>query len=57
MGNFSENYLEKTVKIWQPHYPDKTLTLEDARVIAENVISFFELLIKWRKEREKDESK
>ena len=53
MGNFSKNYLEKTVKIWQPSYPDRILTLEDARVIAENVIGFFTLLIEWKAKREK----
>ena len=55
MGNFSQSFLEKTKKVWEPDY-GRTLTLEEARVIAENVIGFFELLIKWRKEREKYEN-
>ncbi len=57
MGDFSLSYLQKTIKTWQPSYPDKTLTLEDARVIAENVIGFFELLIEWNTKRIKEEQK
>ena len=55
MGNFSQAYLKKTIQVWQPHYPDKTLNLEDARVIAENVVGFFEEVIKWKTERKKME--
>lgn len=52
MSKFSNSYLEKTIQVWQPHY-SRALTLEDARAIAENVVGFFELLIRWRKERER----
>lgn len=55
MSKFSNSYLEKTIQVWQPHYPDKVLQLEDARVIAENVIGYFELLIEWKTKREKGE--
>ena len=56
MSRFSKVYLENTIKVWQPHY-SKVLTLEDARVIAENVIGYFELLIDWKTKREKGEQK
>ncbi|MBI3591679.1 MAG: hypothetical protein HY094_09930 [Candidatus Melainabacteria bacterium] len=57
MGNFSQSYLEKTIKVWQPNYPDRTLTIGDAMIIAENVIGFVELLIEWKKKRIKEEQK
>ncbi|MBI3623357.1 hypothetical protein HY212_04750 [Candidatus Pacearchaeota archaeon] len=56
MANLSKSYLEKTINVWQPHY-DRTLTIEDAKVIAENVIDFFELLIEWKKKRINEEQK
>lgn len=41
----SNEFLEKTIKIWQPHYKEK-LTLEDAREIVENSYSLIKLLDK-----------
>lgn len=52
MANFSKAYLEKTIQVWQKHY-DRPLTVDDARTIASNVIGAYELLIKWKLEREK----
>jgi hypothetical protein len=43
MGDFSKEFLERTIGIWQPRY-DHPLTLDDAREIAENMIGLFKLL-------------
>ena len=45
MTEFSKEFLEKTIKFWQPRYPHP-LTLEDAREIAENMTGLFQLLDK-----------
>ena len=45
-------FLEKTIKVWQPH-SKKPLTLEDAREIIHNTVGFYKLLIKWEMERQK----
>ena len=37
---YSDEFLRKTIKIWQPHSP-KPLTLEDAREIADNMAELF----------------
>ena len=41
---FSKEFLEKTIKVWQPHSKEP-LTLEDAREIAENSVALAKLLI------------
>lgn len=43
MHNFSNEFLEKTVKVWQQYY-DTPLSLEDAREIAENMIGLCSFL-------------
>lgn len=43
MAEFSREFLEKTVKVFQKYSPSP-LTLEDAREIAENVIGLYKLL-------------
>jgi hypothetical protein len=43
MANFTKEFLERTIEVWQPRY-DYPLTLEDAREIAENMIGLFKLL-------------
>jgi len=43
MAEFSEEFLQRTIKFWQPRYP-YPLTLEDAREIAENMTGLFRLL-------------
>ena len=53
---FSQAYLEKTIQVWQKHY-DRPLTLDDAREIATNVISVYDILIESKLEREKEELK
>ena len=42
---FSEEFLEKTIQVWQPRYKEK-LTLEDAREICESSCAFLCLLDK-----------
>lgn len=53
MAEFSKEFLEKTIKVWQPYSP-APLTLEDAREIAENMTGLaaflFELEQKYGKE-------
>jgi hypothetical protein len=43
MADFSKEFLERTIKVWQPRY-DRFRTLEDAREIAENMTRLFKLL-------------
>jgi len=43
MAEFSKEFLEKTIKVWQP-YSEAPLSLEDAREIAENVTGLYKLL-------------
>lgn len=49
MAEFSEEFLQRTIKFWQPRYP-YPLTLEDAREIAENMTGLFQLLDKLDRE-------
>lgn len=46
MTSISEEFLDKTVKVWQPHYKEK-LTREDARQMIENVYNVWSLLVEW----------
>ncbi len=43
MQNYSKQFLEKTIEVWQP-YSAAPLSLEDAREIAENMTGLFCLL-------------
>lgn len=43
MREFSKEFLEKTIKVWQPYSPTP-LSIEDAREIADNVIGLYKLL-------------
>lgn len=43
MAEFSKVFLEKTIKVWQPYSPD-SLSLEDAREIAENAVNLCSFL-------------
>jgi hypothetical protein len=38
MYNFSREFLEKTIRVWQPYY-DTPLTIDDAREIATNMVA------------------
>lgn len=47
--------LERTLEVWQPR-TQRLLSLEDAREIAENMTSFFDILREWEaKERREAE--
>jgi len=50
MGRFSKEYLEKTIKVWQPYSPEP-LTLEDAEEIAANMTDLFAFLFELRRKR------
>ena len=45
MDNYSKEFLEKTINVWQRYYKT-SLTLEDAREIADNMIGLFSLISK-----------
>jgi hypothetical protein len=45
----SEEFLDQTIKVWQP-YSGRTLTHQDARDIATNMVGFFQLLAEWDRE-------
>ena len=55
MAEFSRQFLEKTIRVWQPYSPDP-LTLEDAREIAENVTGIFCLLAELGQKYGKEET-
>jgi len=55
MTEFSKQFLEKTIKIWQPYSP-APLSLEDAREIAENVTSLFCLLNELEQKYDKEKT-
>ena len=42
----TRDYIETTRKFWQPH-AERTLTREDAREMAHNLLGFFEVLREW----------
>jgi hypothetical protein len=53
-GLASRDYIEKTRAFWQPH-ADRTLTREDAREMAHNLLGFFSVLREWTiRERERE---
>ena len=55
MAEFSREFLEKTIRVWQP-YSKAPLSLEDAREIAENVIGLYKLLFELEKKYGKAET-
>ena len=48
MSKEIDNFLQKTIDVWQPSYKRK-LSLEDARQITENMTGFFNTLLEWEK--------
>ena len=56
MAEYSKEFLEKTIKVWQP-YSKAPLSLEDAREITNNIVGLysflFELEQRYGKEKEK----
>ena len=43
MKEYPKEFLEKTIRVWQPHYK-RRLTLEDARKITNNMVSLVHCL-------------
>jgi hypothetical protein len=44
MKHFSKEFLEKTIKVWQPYSPDP-LSFKDAKEIARNMVELLEFLM------------
>jgi hypothetical protein len=43
-SKYSKDFLNKTIKVWQPYSPT-SISLNDAREIADNMTALFNLLI------------
>ena len=56
MANYSKEFLEKTIRIWQPHSPDP-LTYEDAQEIADNMVDLYSFLIDLKQKHDQEEKK
>jgi hypothetical protein len=56
MVNLGKEFLEKTIKVWQPYSPS-LLSLEDARDIAQNMTDLVLLLVKLEQKYGKEEKK
>ena len=52
MGKLSDEFLQSTLHVWQPHSSD-TLTEEDARQIVENMTGFVTVLAEWEADAKK----
>lgn len=48
-GRYSDEFLDETITVWQPRYPNRQLTREDAREITANLVGFFRVLMKWER--------
>jgi predicted transcriptional regulator len=44
MIKFSDSFIQKTIKTWQPYF-SKKLSKKDAIEITENITRFFDLLL------------
>jgi hypothetical protein len=55
MLNYSKEFLEKTIKLWQPYSP-LPLSVENAQEIAENMANLFKLLIELDKKYGKEKA-
>ena len=56
MSNYSKEFLEKTIAVWQP-YSSASLSLEEAGEIAENMTGLFFLLLEWKRKYAKKEKR
>ena len=56
MAEFSKEFLEETIKVWQPYSPTP-LSLEDAREIAENMTGLFAFILEREQKYGKEEKK
>ena len=46
MAGAEPEFLERTVAVWQPHYPD-TLSRGDAEMLAQTITAYVDLLAEW----------
>lgn len=53
MTEFSREFLEETIKVWQKYSPSP-ISLEDAREIAENVTGLYSFLLELEQKYRKD---
>lgn len=53
-SKYSKEFLEKTIKVWQPYSPTP-LSLNDAREITENMTALFDFLITHEKKSNETE--
>jgi len=44
MKQYSDSFIQKTIKTWQPYFPQK-LSRKDAIEITENMTRFFDFLL------------
>ena len=56
MPNYSKEFLEKKLKIWQPYSP-VSLSLKNAGEIVNNMTGLFSLLLKWEQKDGGEERK
>ncbi len=56
MAEFSKEFLEKTIKVWQP-YSATPLSSEDAREIAETMTGLYGLLLELEQKYGKKDKK
>ena len=54
MGEYSDEYLKKTIEVWQPHFKEK-LTKEQAREICNNVLGLYKTILESEIELKKKE--
>jgi hypothetical protein len=52
MIEYSDSFIQKTIKTWQPYFPKK-LSKKDAIEITENMTHFFDLLLEIDRENKK----
>jgi len=48
MRDTKSQFTRSTLEFWQP-YTSQQLTYEDARLIAENITGFFQILLEWNR--------
>ncbi len=53
MKHYSNEFLEKTIKVWQP-YSKAPLSLEDAKEITDNVVALYTFLSELEKKYGKE---
>lgn len=54
MAQFSQQFLKRTIEVWQPYSPEP-LTLDDAQEIADTVIPLYAYLLQLKKKYDAQE--